>query len=45
MGVAQVGLSHVPENTRGQLLRELGFRYTGKVDDGERVMVLPLKAD
>jgi histidinol dehydrogenase len=45
MGVAQVGLSHVPENTVGSFYERFGFRYTGKVDGGERVMVLPLKEE
>jgi histidinol dehydrogenase len=43
MGVAQVGLSHVPENPVGAFYEKFGFRYTGKINDGEREMVLPLK--
>jgi histidinol dehydrogenase len=44
LGVAQVGLSHVPENTVGAFYERFGFRYTGKVNDGEHEMVLPLNA-
>jgi histidinol dehydrogenase len=43
LGVAQVGLSHVPENPVGPFYERFGFRYTGKVNDGEHEMVLPLK--
>ena len=43
MGVASVGLSHVPENTVGAFYERFGFRYTGKVNEGEREMVLPLQ--
>ncbi len=42
LGVAQVALSHVPDNPAGAFYERLGFRYTGVVDDGEREMVLPL---
>jgi histidinol dehydrogenase len=42
LGVAQVGLSHVPENPVGPFYERFGFRYTGKVNDGEHEMVLPL---
>ena len=44
MGVASVGLSHVPENAVGAFYERFGFRYTGKVSEGEHEMVLPLKA-
>jgi histidinol dehydrogenase len=44
MGVASVGLSHVPENTVGVFYEKFGFAYTGKVNEGEHEMVLPLKA-
>jgi histidinol dehydrogenase len=44
MGVARVGLSHVPENTVGSFYERFGFRYTGKVHEGEHEMVLLLKA-
>jgi histidinol dehydrogenase len=43
MGVAQVGLSHVPENTVGAFYERFGFRYTGKVNEGEHEMVLQLQ--
>jgi histidinol dehydrogenase len=42
MGVASVGLSHVPENPVGAFYEKFGFRYTGKVNEGEHEMVLPL---
>ncbi len=42
MGVASVGLSHVPENTVGAFYERFGFRYTGKVSEGEKEMRLPL---
>lgn len=42
LGVAQVGLSHVPENPVGRFYERFGFCYTGKVNDGEHEMVLPL---
>jgi GNAT superfamily N-acetyltransferase len=42
MGVASVGLSHVPENPVGPFYEKFGFSYTGKVNDGEREMVLPI---
>jgi GNAT superfamily N-acetyltransferase len=43
MGVASVGLSHVPENPVGAFYERLGFSYTGKINEGEREMVLQLK--
>jgi histidinol dehydrogenase len=43
MGVASVGLSHVPENPVGAFYEKFGFRYTGKVNEGEHEMVLELK--
>ncbi len=43
MGVAQVGLSHVPENSVDVFYELFGFRHTGKVHEGEREMVLRLK--
>ena len=43
MGVARVGLSHVPENTVGAFYERFGFRHTGVVDDGELEMVLVLE--
>jgi GNAT superfamily N-acetyltransferase len=43
MGVARVGLSHVPENTVGSFYERFGFRYTGKVNEGEQEMLLWLK--
>ena len=42
MGVAQVGLSHVPENPVGAFYERFGFGYTGKVNEGEHEMVLVL---
>jgi histidinol dehydrogenase len=45
MGVASVGLSHVPENPVGAFYEKFGFRYTGKINEGEQEMVLKLKAD
>ena len=45
MGVASVGLSHVPENPVGAFYEKFGFDYTGKVNEGEREMVLTLKDD
>jgi histidinol dehydrogenase len=44
MGVASVGLSHVPENPVGQFYAKFGFDYTGKINEGEHEMVLTLKA-
>jgi GNAT superfamily N-acetyltransferase len=44
MGVASVGLSHVPENPVGAFYEKFGFAYTGKVNEGEHEMVLTLKA-
>jgi histidinol dehydrogenase len=42
-GYASVGLSHWPdEGHAGPFYEKLGFTYTGEVDEGERVMVLPL---
>jgi histidinol dehydrogenase len=43
MGVASVGLSHVPENTVGKFYEAFGFAYTGTVNEGELEMVLSLK--
>ena len=43
MGVASVGLSHVPENPVGAFYQRFGFGYTGKVNEGEHEMVLALK--
>jgi histidinol dehydrogenase len=43
LGVASLGLSHVPENPVGAFYERFGFRYTGKVNDGEHEMVLELK--
>jgi histidinol dehydrogenase len=45
MGVASIGLSHVPENTVGVFYEKFGFAYTGKVQHGENEMVLPLTRD
>ncbi|MBE2245542.1 MAG: histidinol dehydrogenase [Burkholderiaceae bacterium] len=45
MGVAQVGLSHVADNTVDAFYARFGFRHTGKIDDCEREMVLRLKED
>ena len=42
MDVASVGLSHVPENPVGAFYQRFGFRYTGRVHEGEQEMVLPL---
>jgi histidinol dehydrogenase len=42
MGVARVGLSHVPENAVGAFYERFGFRYTGKVNEGEQEMLLAL---
>jgi histidinol dehydrogenase len=44
MGVASVGLSHVPENPVGAFYEKFGFGYTGKVIEGEHEMVLKLQA-
>ena len=42
-GYASVGLSHVDApGHAGPFYEKLGFRYTGEVDDGERVMILEL---
>lgn len=43
IGVAGIGLSHVPENPVGKFYEAFGFRYTGKVNEGEHEMVLSLK--
>ena len=44
LGRARVGLSHVESNdAAGAFYRSLGFTYTGRVNDGEREMVLGLK--
>jgi histidinol dehydrogenase len=45
MGVASVGLSHVPENPVGAFYEKFGFAYTGKVSHGENEMVLKIKGD
>jgi histidinol dehydrogenase len=45
MGVTSVGLSHVPDNPVGKFYEKFGFRYTGKVNEGEHEMVLPLIHD
>jgi histidinol dehydrogenase len=45
MGVASVGLSHVPENPVGAFYEKFGFAYTGKVNHGENEMVLQMKGD
>jgi histidinol dehydrogenase len=44
MGVARIGLSHAIKNPVGPFYERLGFRYTGKVDEWVREMVLPLDA-
>ena len=44
MGVASVGLAHVPENAVGAFYERFGFRYTGKVNEGEQEMQLGLGA-
>jgi histidinol dehydrogenase len=44
LGVARVGLSHVQANDAGAFYARLGFAYTGRVVDGEREMVLDLRA-
>jgi histidinol dehydrogenase len=44
LGVASVGLSHQDKaGHAGPFYEKLGFRYTGEVDEGERVMQLRLK--
>jgi len=43
LGVASVGLSHVPDNPVGAFYEKFGFRYTGKVNEDELEMVLTLK--
>jgi histidinol dehydrogenase len=43
MGVASVGLSHVQGNPMGAFYEKLGFRYTGKVNEGELEMIHPLR--
>jgi RimJ/RimL family protein N-acetyltransferase len=43
LDVAQVGLSHVPDNPVGAFYESFGFRYTGRVKEGEHEMVLRLK--
>ncbi len=41
---AELRLSHVEGvGDPGPFYRSLGWRYTGEVDDGERVMALPLR--
>ena len=43
LGVASVGLAHRDEpGHAGPFYEKLGFRYTGEVDGGERVMILEL---
>ena len=42
MGVASVGLSHVPANPVGAFYQRFGFAYTGVVKEGEHEMILPL---
>jgi histidinol dehydrogenase len=44
LGYAEIGLSHVDAEPghAGPFYEKLGFRYTGKVKDGEREMVLDL---
>ena len=45
LGVATVGLSHQSKpGNAGPFYEKLGFRYTGKVEHGEREMVLDLNA-
>jgi histidinol dehydrogenase len=44
MGVASVGLSHVPENPVGAFYEKFGFAYTGNVKEEEHEMVLKLRA-
>jgi RimJ/RimL family protein N-acetyltransferase len=44
MGVAQVGLSHMPGNhAAGAFYQRLGFTYTGETNDDELEMVFLLK--
>jgi histidinol dehydrogenase len=46
LGVASVGLSHQDKpGHAGPFYEKLGFRYTGKVEHGERVMELGLDRD
>jgi histidinol dehydrogenase len=45
LGVASIGLSHVPENPVAAFYERFGFRYTGKVNEGEHEMVLSLRDD
>ena len=45
MGVASIGLSHVPENPVGAFYEKFGFAYTGKVHHGENEMVLRIMGD
>jgi histidinol dehydrogenase len=43
-GFDSVGLSHWPgEGSAGAFYEKLGFGYTGEIDEGERVMVLPIQ--
>jgi histidinol dehydrogenase len=43
LGVARVGLSHQDRpGHAGPFYEQLGFAYTGKIDDGEREMIFPL---
>jgi histidinol dehydrogenase len=43
MGVARIALSHVPENTVGRFYERFGFKYTGRVNEGEHEMVLAVR--
>lgn len=45
LGVASVGLSHVQGNPMGAFYEALGFRYTGKVNEGEVEMIYPLRRE
>jgi GNAT superfamily N-acetyltransferase len=45
LGVTSVGLSHQPKaGNAGPFYEKLGFRYTGRVDHDERLMVFDLNA-
>jgi histidinol dehydrogenase len=44
MGLPEVGLSHVMKDGHaGPFYRQLGFDYTGEIDEGEHKMLLKLK--
>jgi predicted N-acetyltransferase YhbS len=43
LGVAGVGLSHVPENTVASFYERFGFRHTGELDGVELKMALSLR--